>query len=306
MGRARLGEPTVTIGLPTFNGATFLSKTLDSLLGQDYADFELVISDNGSSDETEEICRSVAARDARVRFTRVPSNRGAAWNYNRVLELARGTYFKWAADDDICRPGFLRSCVDRLDADRDAVLAWPRTLLIDEDDRPIGELADDDIELLSPDPIDRLSRLLRHRVEWHPVFGVVRTDVLRQTRGIGAFILADVALLAELALRGTFLQVDEVLFLRRYHAGRSLVANPSFEEHLAWYDPSMSSRRLVQPNLRLVRELLARTREAPLPPRQRVLASAAVLRCWALPHWRHIGGEVKRGLVTQAARIVSS
>ena len=284
--------PLLTIGLPTYNGAAFLAETLDSLLTQDLDDLEIVISDNASTDATEKIARRAAA-DARVRYERAPVNRGAAWNYNQVLALARGRYFKWAADDDLCAPSFVRRCVETLEASPGTVVAWPRTILIDEHGDELRPMDDRQLVLLDPDPVARLSRLLHNREEWHPVFGVVPTAVLRQTRGIGSFVLADAALLAELALLGTFRQVPEPLFLRRYHEGRSLVANPSFVAHVAWYDPAQASKTAVLPQARLSQELLRRTTTAPLPARDRLRASAVVLRDWSAPHWRHIGGELK-------------
>jgi glycosyltransferase involved in cell wall biosynthesis len=287
--------PLVTIGLPTYNGARFLEETLESLLAQHIADLEIIISDNGSTDGTRLLCER-AARDRRVTYVRSAVNRGAAWNYNRVLALASGRYFKWAADDDVCLPSFLTVCLDELETSAGAVLAWPETLIVDEAGRAVSEMDDRALDLRDGDPVHRLTGLLRHRVEWHPVFGVIRRDALVRTRGIGSFVCADVALLAELALVGAFHQVPERLFLRRYHDGRSLVANPSFRAHAAWYDPANDRRRAVYPNGRLVRELLQRCASAPLPAVTRARASEAVLRCWALPHWRHIGGELKRGL----------
>jgi len=287
-------QPLVSVGLPTYNGARYLSATLDSLLAQDLEDFELIISDNGSTDATEEICRHVAGRDARVRYERAAENQGAGWNYNHVLELAQGRLFKWAADDDLCQPTFLSRCVELLKDER-AVLAWPQTLLIDETGAALRPLDDGNLESRDSDPIVRLDRLLRNRLEWHPVFGVIRTFALRQTRGIGSFVSADVALLAELSLRGQFHQVPEPLFHRRYHEKRSIAANPSFRAHAAWYEPGRRDRPVL-PNARLVRELLVRAAEAPLPSRDRARAAAAVVRAWAIPHWRHIGGEGKIAL----------
>src|SRR5690606_3415564 len=175
-GSRLMSVPQVSIGLPTFNGSTYLQATIDALLAQDFADFELIISDNGSTDDTESICRAAVAADKRVRYQRSTVNRGAGWNYNEVLRLARAPYFKWAADDDICEPSFLRRCVDALDADAGLVLAYPKTLLIDAAGEVTGPLDDSDLALGSTDPVARLDQLLRHRVEWHPVFGVIRTD----------------------------------------------------------------------------------------------------------------------------------
>lgn len=288
--------PRVSVGMPTYNGARYLREAIESVLAQDLHELELVISDNGSDDGTEAIATAAAAADPRVRYERAPVNRGAAWNYNHVLELARAPFFKWAADDDVCAPAFLRRCVAELERSPSAVLAYPRTTLIDAGGQPMGDLDDDDLDLRGADAVDRLAQLLRHRVEWHPVFGVIRTDRLRRTRGIGSFPLADIAVLAELAMAGEFHQVPDRLFLRRYHDRRSIAANPSFKAHAAWYVPDRRSGRPVLPNGRLVRELLVRAWEAPLPPAARARAATAVLHHWALPHWRHIGGEVKIAL----------
>jgi glycosyltransferase involved in cell wall biosynthesis len=294
--------PLVTVGVPTYNGERFLGETLKSLLTQDLDDLEIVISDNGSSDGTERICRR-AEGDPRVRYHRSPLNRGAAWNYNNVLSLAQGRYFKWAADDDLCQPTFLRRCVEALEREGPrTVVAWPQTILIDESGAEMGAMDDANLEVRSTDPVQRLSSVLQNRFEWHPVFGVVRTEVLRSTGGIGAFIYADVALLAELALLGMFRQVPEPLFLRRYHQGRSLMANPSFHAHAAWYDPANARQRAVFPNARLVRELLGRTARSPLTTGDHLRAAGVVIRDWAAPHWRHIGGEVKQALPVARSR----
>ena len=96
--------PRVSIGLPVYNGDNYLAETLDSILAQTFTDFELIISDNGSTDRTEAICRRYAAQDHRVRYVRNPSNLGAARNYKRAFELARGEYFKWNGHDDPLAP----------------------------------------------------------------------------------------------------------------------------------------------------------------------------------------------------------
>jgi glycosyltransferase involved in cell wall biosynthesis len=92
--------PNVSIGMPVYNGEKHIRQALDSLLAQNYGNFELVISDNASTDGTQEICHEYAMRDRRIRYYRNRQNMGAAWNFNRVLELSKGEYFMWAADDD--------------------------------------------------------------------------------------------------------------------------------------------------------------------------------------------------------------
>src|SRR5436853_274761 len=105
-------DPKVSIGLPVFNGETYLAGALNSFLSQDYEDFELIISDNASTDQTAAICKEHAAKDNRIRYYRNETNIGASPNYNRVFQLARGEFFKWGAHDDECHPTLLRRCLE--------------------------------------------------------------------------------------------------------------------------------------------------------------------------------------------------
>ena len=91
--------PLVSIGMPVFNGEDYVEAALDSILTQTFTNFELIISDNASTDRTEEICNDFADSDDRIRYYRQEKNLGAAANFNRVFELSSGKYFKWAAHD---------------------------------------------------------------------------------------------------------------------------------------------------------------------------------------------------------------
>ena len=103
--------PRVSIGLPVYNGEKFLAATLNSILAQDFEDFELIISDNASNDRTQEICEAYARRDARISYSRLPENLGAARNYNRVFALSAGEFFKWAPHDDLMGARFISACL---------------------------------------------------------------------------------------------------------------------------------------------------------------------------------------------------
>ncbi|WP_081588053.1 glycosyltransferase family 2 protein [Gloeocapsa sp. PCC 7428] len=94
-------RPRISIGMPVYNGEPYLKDAINSILNQTFEDFELIISDNGSTDRTEEICRTIASQDQRVRYYRNEQNLGAGWNFNRVVDLATGEYFRWACHDDI-------------------------------------------------------------------------------------------------------------------------------------------------------------------------------------------------------------
>src|SRR5215470_5950299 len=122
----------VSIGLPVYNGAHFLKEALDALLSQTFGDFELIISDNASTDGTQEICRAYASIDRRIRYYRHEQNRGAAWNHNNVFRLSTSEYFKWAAHDDVCAPQYLERCVKVLDHTHVTVLCYTQSIIIDE------------------------------------------------------------------------------------------------------------------------------------------------------------------------------
>jgi glycosyltransferase involved in cell wall biosynthesis len=237
--------------MPIYNGAQYVARTIESILSQSLRDLELVISDNASTDATESICRAYAAADSRVRYHRQPLNRGAAWNYNEVFHRATGLYFKWAAADDLLLPELVERCVEILDREHDVVVCFPRTLIIDEHDRPVRSY-DDGVHLDSAEPDERYRLLFRVLGECNAVFGVIRSDVLRRTKLIGSFIGADNCLLGELSLHGRFVQVPEELFHRRDHPKASS-RNKTPTVEMQFYDPRRR-RQVIMPAWRALIE----------------------------------------------------
>lgn len=124
--------PRISIGMPVYNGEKYLVEAIQTLLDQTYEDFEFLISDNASTDSTEAICRDFATKDKRIRYIRNPVNLGAAANHNRLIQQARGEFFKLASDDDKHSPEFLKRCISALDSDPAAVLCYSRSIEIDE------------------------------------------------------------------------------------------------------------------------------------------------------------------------------
>jgi len=224
---SRTSVQVVSVGMPVFNGEHFLPQAIVSILGQTFANLELVISDNASTDGTEEICQSYARTDKRVRYFRNSQNLGAAWNYNRVFRLSQGRYFKWAAADDVCSLHYLERCVPILEASSDVVLCYGRTRLIDEQGKALGDY-DDRLDLRDDSPAGRFVGFLRSVRECNAVFGVIRRSVLAGTSLIGSYVGSDRWLLGELSLRGEFVEIPEYLFYRRVHP-RASSSNKSLE-----------------------------------------------------------------------------
>jgi glycosyltransferase involved in cell wall biosynthesis len=210
--------PPLTVGLPVYNGENFVQEALDSLLGQTFTDFELVISDNHSTDRTEEICRAYAARDPRVRYLRQPRNLGAIPNHNLLVGQARTPYFKWAAHDDVYGPELLALCVAVLDEHPDVVLSHVDKALIDEEGTVIQKF-DYELDTGSTDPVARFRSLVVADGA-DDEYGVMRTDVLRRVRPKDSYHHNARPFIAEIAFRGRFHQVPELLYFRRDHPER--------------------------------------------------------------------------------------
>jgi len=99
--------PKITIGLPVYNGEKIIRQRIESILSQTFNNFELIISDNHSSDKTAQICKEFLKRDNRIKYFRQDKNIGILQNFLFVLEKADKEYFVWAAVDDIWEPSFL-------------------------------------------------------------------------------------------------------------------------------------------------------------------------------------------------------
>lgn len=292
--------PRLHVGIPVYNGENFLAASIESVLRQDFSDFELIISDNGSTDRTPAICADYAARDSRVRFHRQEQNRGGAWNYNHVFHLSTAPLFKWQAHDDLCLPGFFRRCVEEFDrAPSSVVVVFPRTELIDaEDRRSISNLLPECMETRRARPHQRLADVLRSMTMGHPQFGIIRSAALRQTRLFDRMIAADFVLLGELAMLGEFWEVPETLFQRRIHSGISTRANRGADQLLQWWDPTQPKyRRLLSPMLRLGSEYLRSIRRLPLPPVEKLRCCATALGVWYPRELRNLGGPWKQRLL---------
>jgi glycosyltransferase involved in cell wall biosynthesis len=280
-------RPAISIGLFVYNGDFFLPKALDSLLQQTFLDFELIISDNASTDGTEEICRAHAARDNRIRYYRSPKNMGAGWNMRRVCELATGKYFKWAAADDFLDPEFLRRCVEALENDPGCVLAFTGTRVIDRQGNHVEDYKWP-MQTHSPDVVTRFREMLLNDHMCYQIFGIMRRDVLNHLPPHGSKVNSDGVLLAQMALLGRFYEVPERLFFSTRHIGQSSqtkpvrVKAPRFRltnrygtlPCPEWWDPE-KTRTISFPEWRMLLSYAVSVRRAPLRFGQRV-------RCYLL------------------------
>lgn len=170
--------PKVSIGLPVYNGERYLRQAIESLLQQDFTDFELLISDNASTDRTWEICQEYASRDSRIRLYRHARNVGAISNFEFVFNNTTGEYFLWHAHDDLRSKNTLTECVDFLENHPDYVLCYTTTTVVDNEGKEIFSLFSD----FSWDDADRVTRLencLDSYGQCHAIYGLIRRTALK-------------------------------------------------------------------------------------------------------------------------------
>ncbi len=190
-----------------------MAEAVASLLAQDYANFELIISDNASTDRTEEICRDFARKDRRVAYHRSEENRGAVWNFNRAFQLGRGRYFTWAAHDDLREPTFVSRCVAELERRPDAPMCCTEVQLIDGDGRPVEPW----MSIIHPtgESLRRRVRAIGLSRYWVDLYGVMRAEALARTSLAKPVWGYDVSIMLQVSLLGPVLFVPERLFLYR-------------------------------------------------------------------------------------------
>jgi glycosyltransferase involved in cell wall biosynthesis len=228
-------RPKVSVGLAVYNGENYLSQAIDSILSQTFTDFELVLSDNASTDRTEEICKKYAAQDPRVRYVRNPVNIGGANNENQTFLLSRGEYFRLAAHDDYCAPTLLEKCLEVLEADPNLVLCHSKVIGIVEDDNITIKMESD--AGTAATPFARFRQLASNKHKCEATYGLIRSSVMAKTHLQLNYTGSDRTFLCELALYGPFHQLDEFLFYKRFHAKNRFI---DWRSRMAWFDPKIA------------------------------------------------------------------
>jgi len=192
--------PTISIGMPVFNAENTLIRAIDSLLGQTFGDFELIISDNCSDDRTASICQEYCRKDHRVRYFKQIENIGAIRNFLFVLQEARGRYYTWAAGDDLRSPDYLQQTFQFLENNPDYVAATTPNCFEGQEGSDENWIRFE----LSGNTGDRILTFFDYCWLSHGIFySLTRTEILRECRIVGqSFTAADWAINLFLASRG--------------------------------------------------------------------------------------------------------
>ena len=288
--------PKVSIGMPVYNGQDYLEDAIAAILAQTYTDFELIISDNCSTDQTPSICQAVATREQRVRYVRQEQNLGAIGNFNALVHQAKGKYFKWAAHDDLMAPTFVEKCVAILD--RNESVSWCHALsdMIDAGGRSFRDLLPaTDEELLvaadgtrswkghpragfdSSDPIERFKGVILGTNWCVDSYGLFRLETLKQTRLLLPFYGAEKVLLGEVSLLGCYQEVPELLFFQRVHdKASSNLQSAASQANFA--ESSRKVKKFMAARLRIPHAHLGAVLRSPLSFWKKVRGFGAVIR----------------------------
>lgn len=253
--------PRVGIGMPVYNGERYLEETLNATLAQTYEDFELIIADNASTDRTGQICQDFTAKDSRIRYIRNTVNLGASKNYSICFEPSKSEYFRWANADDLPAPSLLEKCVNVLDKHPDAVLAYGKTNIIDEEGKFI-EHYDDKLDLQDNCPSARFIQCSQNIGLSNILYGLMRRDCLANTALLGNYLASDINLITEMTLYGKYLEIPEYLFSRRMHPDCSSWDRESEDRQKDFWDPS--KKKLLMQTWRSMYEYFKAVYTAPV------------------------------------------
>lgn len=271
-------RPRVSIAMPLYNCERYVAQAVNSLLAQTYSDFELVISDNASTDGSADICRELARRDSRIKYHRFEQNVGGPGNFRRVFELSSGELHKWSTADDYWEPRYLESCIAVLDSCPDVVLAYSKTMLIEDDGR-VREKYEDNLILEDSRPSVRFRQLLAQIGLCNAHLGVIRRSAMLKTGLIGPQLASDVHFLAELSLYGKFAVVPDYLFFRRMHPNSSSWDRTDDRHQQQYYDPSGRIKaKLSRAEAMALRSLTAIAWRSGVPLKEKLSLGGYVLR----------------------------
>jgi glycosyltransferase involved in cell wall biosynthesis len=272
-------DALVSIGLPVRNAGDRVVQVAKSVLGQDHDRIQLVISDNASTDDTEDVCRELARSDGRIAYHRQPTNIGLLNNFRFVITAADGRYFRWIGDDDRLEPGFVSRCLQVFAED-------PRLILVTTGisytgpDGAAQTLDYHGMSLASDDPVERFVEMMRLLNTSHlmidPLYGMMVRDTVAAIPRRN-MLHEDEVFATKLSLAGPWGHVPEVL------------------AHRVWKDDQVAAlgRRLDVPvwqwrirNTLQTRETLRWLRQVDLTGEQRRRARTAVYGMYLTRQWK--------------------
>ncbi len=293
-------KPKVSVGIPVYNGAPHLQKALQCLVDQDMEELEFIICDNASTDDSAEIYQSFAEKDSRFRIYRYSENHGMGRNFTRAIEFATAPYVMWAACDDQRHPSQIRRCVETLEENPDAALAYPYTRFIDNDGNTLAEYHDP-FDMTSDSPVTRYLNIIGNLGYCNALYGVFRSSMLNKTKLFAEMHIGrDAVLLTETLFYGKWIQIPEYLFYRNMHDQFLNAGNmPADVRKRRWIEALSipPGTGITLPYLEYVYQYFQLLKVAPIPAKEKPQLIKATLDKLARgPLMNTIGPEVDRAV----------
>ncbi len=295
--------------MPVYNMEDTVQEAIDSVLNQTFSDFQLIISDNASDDGTEEICRAAAKQDSRVTYHHNPVNIGIAENSRLTLLLSRGKYFMWAAADDARRPEMVSRCVEALDEDQKAVLAYTYTEVIDPA-TGTKRLHHDPYRLDQEDPAERYLSLIQGLNLGNAIYGLYRWSVPfstpPQSKNSSRFIMfTDAVFLTNVVLLGKVIQIPEMLFIRR--RGKSKVRIDNIASMERGYFPNYLKNGVTLPVSESIQEHVRHLMASALPVETKLCLTQSTYKTYVKRFGHLLLHEIDRAVqLAQAGRFTET
>ena len=200
--------------MPVYNEEQFIEQAIVSILNQDYKNFELIISDNASTDQTKEICLNYSKKDTRIRFYTRDTTTDSSTNFNYVASIAKGDFFMWASGHDTRDPTFISRCIAIFEKSNSIVLCYSDAIWIDSNGKNIGS-EKTDIDTVGMSKIKRIKKVFWNLGYAYPIYGLFRKEMLNTTLPYQKILGPDIVLLNELSAIGQFARIPESLFYIR-------------------------------------------------------------------------------------------
>jgi glycosyltransferase involved in cell wall biosynthesis len=301
--RANGPSPLVSVGLPVYNGEKYIAEAIESILGQDFEKFELIISDNHSNDKTGEICDKYSKIDKRIRYIRLEENIGMKLNFMNVLGLATAPYFMWATHDDLHEKAFMGKCIKALQGDDSISLAYTQTKLLNADSQFLG-IAKDYVKADQDNPVERFKSLIWQLGICNMVLGLFRTSLLRKSTSLNSSLFADTLLLAEVTLSGKIIQIPEQLFIRRFTRNYNYKSPDERNAQLmSETDQSLFEQGISLPHCRLTCAHLDLINNSRLNISQKEELIEETVKCFKARYGNHMKYEIDRAIKLIASGI---
>ena len=236
----------LSIGLPIYNGELFIERAIESILAQTFTDFELIISDNASTDSTQEICQNFSKKDDRIQIFKQEKNIGIHRNFYFLLSQAKGEYFAWTAVDDYLDKDFMEKNLKVLESNNSIVSS-------------IGKIIPYGTESLNIDPklIDTSNypKFLKNYVkrgrrkkmmDTGPISGDINTKIrnlLKITKSLGRWYgIHRTEQLKQCIIKKPFINVEVAVFLNLLRLGDFSEESSTTQYE---FDEGVSSRGII-------------------------------------------------------------